>query len=515
MCQNTDTIILFVQTPSVKLTSSTAQYLIESQLNCLLYVKKDSASSDIDHPIRRLFTSAKNMITVIEYTEMFFSINLVLPLLDTYKYILYLDNTHELINFFETEIAAKCLLEQNNNFHRVSFIQARPSLLCQTIETQRALLNYDTQPDNNLSLSEHIAMFEKITEANTIFSKSYLNQLKHDNIHNTPTCQYINTFHVSYLHWRYFTPSLISIAKLQLLLDNSCPLIQIPHFEYIYSIHATNLGFKSGYIRPKEELILFRSPSVRTPINSLNTTIVTAFIELDITRPPKRKTAVYNYMDKCAPTLSIPQPMIIYVSESIISSVYNFRDQLGLTDLTQIIKVSQNDLYQLCNLAKIEENVQKNNPPYNIAKYILAVNTRYILLKQSIECNTFNTEYFAWVDFSAGHVVNIPKGTTINYTNPERVRISAIGRVSEWVGQPSIKEVNRFAYDHKCCGGGVFVAHKIPMLELIKRHNEEFERLMYAGFCINDDKLLFIIFTKYPYMFDIFVSGYKSIISKL
>ena len=183
--------------------------------------------------------------------------------------------------------------------------------------------------------------------------------------------------------------------------------------------------------------------------------------------------------------------------------------------ITQIIKVSQDDLYQLPNLTKIEDNVQKNNPPYNIAKYVLAVNTRYSLIKRSIEINPFNTDYFAWVDFSAGHVVDIPEGQTVTYSNPERVRISVIGRVSEWSGRPSKKEVSKFAYDHKCCGGGVFIAHKYPMLELIKRHDEEFERLMNAGFCINDDKLLFIIFTKYPYLFDTYVSGYKNILSKL
>lgn len=72
-----------------------------------------------------------------------------------------------------------------------------------------------------------------------------------------------------------------------------------------------------------------------------------------------------------------------------------------------------------------------------------------------------------------------------------------------------------FKYNYKCCGGGVFVGHKYMMTELIRIHHEEFVRLMDAGYCINDDKLLFIIFEKYPRLFDMYVTGYKNLLTKL
>ena len=42
-------------------------------------------------------------------------------------------------------------------------------------------------------------------------------------------------------------------------------------------------------------------------------------------------------------------------------------------------------------LEKIRENVAKNNPPYDIPEYILAVNSRYGYIQNAIENNYFNT----------------------------------------------------------------------------------------------------------------------------
>jgi hypothetical protein len=53
------------------------------------------------------------------------------------------------------------------------------------------------------------------------------------------------------------------------------------------------------------------------------------------------------------------------------------------------------------------------------------------------------------------------------------------------------------------------------MKEFIKLHNIEFEKLLNDNYCINDDKLLFLLFEKYPYLFDVFFSGYSNIMIKM
>ena len=46
-------------------------------------------------------------------------------------------------------------------------------------------------------------------------------------------------------------------------------------------------------------------------------------------------------------------------------------------------------------------------------------------------------------------------------------------------------------------------------------HNIEFQKLMNMGYYINDDKLLFLIYEKYPHLFDTYVCGYERLLTKI
>ena len=198
--------------------------------------------------------------------------------------------------------------------------------------------------------------------------------------------------------------------------------------------------------------------------------------------------------------------MVIYCSEELIEDVSKIREEFGLQDKTKIIKITlENNLYMADKLYKIRENVAKNNSPYDIPEYILAVNSRYGYIKNAIENNYFNTDYFAWVDFSASHIVNIPPNKIIEPKLHDKIRIGWIARYSN----------NQFVYNYNCLGGGIFYGHKEIMMELIKLHHSEFVKLMEMGHNINDDKLLFIIMEQYPYLFDTYYSAYKNLFIRL
>ena len=279
------------------------------------------------------------------------------------------------------------------------------------------------------------------------------------------------------------------------------------YFEYRYSELLEKNKFISCYTTTKFNKIEDKT-ILSNNKDGTNITIVTAFLDLNLNRPAKRLTQVYDYIEKSKETLSINQNMVIYLSKNLISQVKEYRKKLGFENNTKIIEINEKEhLYLYNKLNIIEENVMKNRPPYNIAKYILAVNSRYNLIKDAIINNYFNNDYYAWIDFSAGHIVDIPKNYKITYSNPHKIRISWIGR--------TIKDKTNFKFNHNCCGGGIFVGHKIVMLELIKLHDIEFQHLMKLGYCINDDKLLFLIFEKYPQLFDIYICGYKSLLTKI
>ena len=277
-----------------------------------------------------------------------------------------------------------------------------------------------------------------------------------------------------------------------------------PHIENLYWAKLLNNGFKIFNYNSKENYI----KKISNSVEKNNLTIITGYLNIGIKRPAKSNTInqTYDYIEKSRGTLQIPQYMVIYCSEELINDVHKIREEAGLLNKTKIIKITlENNLYMSDKLDKIRKNVAKNNPPYDIPEYILAVNSRYGYIQNAIENNYFQTNYFAWVDFSASHIVNIPPNKIIEPPSHDKVRIGWIARYSN----------NQFVYNHHCLGGGIFTGHKEIMMELIKLHHLEFIKLTEMGYNINDDKLLFIIMEQNPNLFDTFFSDYKNLFIRL
>jgi len=233
-----------------------------------------------------------------------------------------------------------------------------------------------------------------------------------------------------------------------------------------------------------------------------NITIVTGFI--NVNAAVKKK--LYDYVEKSIPTLSIQQYMVIYVSHEIKEHVINIRTQLGLMDKTKIIEITLEDLYMYDNIDKMKECAQKNISPYDNHLYVMSVNSRYNYMKRSIENNYFNTDYFAWIDFGISHIVEMNKVTHVMYNTENKIKIA-------WIARYRSNE-NKFAWNHIAMGGGFFMGHKKAMLEYIKLHDIEFRNMMNFGHCVNDDRLVYLMFEKYPELFDFYFSSYSHLILK-
>jgi hypothetical protein len=275
------------------------------------------------------------------------------------------------------------------------------------------------------------------------------------------------------------------------------------HIENLYWGELVKNGFKIFNDNSKEN---FKKTSDSVEKN--NITIVTGFLDIKIMHPAKSNSLnqTYDYIEKSSGTLQIPQYMVIYCSEELINYVSKVREDAGLLNKTKIIKITLEDnLYMADKLDKIRENVTKNNPPYDIPEYILAVNSRYGYIQNAIENNYFKTDYFAWIDYSASHIVDIPPNKIIEPKSHDKVRIGWIARYTD----------NQIVYNHYCLGGGIFSGHKEIMMELIKIHHIEFVRLTEMGYNINDDKLLYIIMEKNPYLFETYFSYYNNLFIRL
>lgn len=296
-----------------------------------------------------------------------------------------------------------------------------------------------------------------------------------------------------YINWNQFKliPSIIDTNIFSVIKLN---LPKNIYKERLFSDQYEINNFKSCY--------LTKNLSKNISYNNLdkpnydNITIVTGFVEVTKTAH-KRSTQKYSYFDRAIPTLSIPQNMVIFIEKKNRNFVENIRKEKNLLDKTIIIEIEKKDLYMYDKIEILKKNCEKNWPPYNNPYFIMVVNSRYKYIQYCIDHKLFNTDYYAWIDFSASHIVDIPENMKIYGKNNQKIRISWIAR-------------QRLTFNHKCLGGGIFIGHKSILPDYIKLHDKEFKKLMYDGFCINDDRLLFIIFLKYPELFDISFSGYKN-----
>ena len=471
-------LLLYLQTKNEKIN-------IES-LN--LNLKYDSL-----YYLRPINEHLKNERVFIYY-DIFFNFNTIKNVINNYEFLIYLDDNWKIYNINDL-INNSITLINNHNIDQIIFNTITSNFIQKKLQHKNLKF-----PKSNILDFDNYNIFNSIINNNKIFINTN-NQFSKKNIININYIDYLNNKY-NILNFRLL-PSCIRTKNLvwnDLFLKND-------YFEYRYSELLQKNNFISCYTTTKFDKIENKTVLCDNKDGN-NITIVTAFLDLKLNRPAKKPSQVYDYIEKSKDTLSINQNMVIYLSKNLISQVKEYRKKLGFENKTKIIEINETEnLYLYNKLNIIEENVKKNIPPYNIAKYILAVNSRYNLIKDAIVNNYFNNDYYAWIDFSAGHIVDIPKNYKITYSNENKIRIAWIGR--------SKKDKTNFEYNYKCCGGGVFVGHKIIMQELIKLHDIEFQNLMKMGYCINDDKLLFLIFEKYPQLFDMYVSGYKCLLTKM
>jgi hypothetical protein len=448
---------------------------------------------------------------IISDTPEYFDFNNIKNIIQKYDFIIILDGViHNKKNIIES---INFLIE--NNYDQIILDNSENILLeimeydyyNRIIKSNRIFKNLNIEDLKQKNKINNYKPFQCILQPSIIRTKNFL----------LPNFFLKKNQHIENLYWRELIARNCNFP-IKVTNDLSFITIQCSSFKIgkIHEIKSENqerrevlpidnithelarMGIESQAIQyNKEETVIPRT-----------LTIVTGYLNIKIKRPAKSNTAnqKYDYIEKSSGTLQIPQYMVIYCSEELIDDVSKIRENAGLLNKTKIIKITlENNLYMADKLDKIRENVAKNNPPYNIPEYILAVNSRYGYIQNAIENNYFNTDYFAWIDFSASHIVDILPNKIIEAKSHDKIRIGWIARYSN----------NQFVYNHYCLGGGIFYGHKEIMMELIKIHHSEFVKLTEMGYNINDDKLLFIIMEQNPYLFDTYFSDYKNLFIRL
>jgi hypothetical protein len=304
--------------------------------------------------------------------------------------------------------------------------------------------------------------------------------------------------YLSYSEQNYNTifklvPSILNIQNPEL--QHNIPIF----YNTVYQRYYNNIFFRNHFTSISIDIPLVKNVSYSNdPFIEHEVTVVTAFIKVN----NASKKHKYDYVECAKKTLSLPNPMVIYISEDLYEDVKQFRSDLGLLDKTKLIILTVENFYMYSEKNLLDQCCMKNNSPYNNSLYIMSVNSRYSYLEKAIQNNYFKTDYYAWVDFGISHIVAMDTIRSITYHNPLHVRIA-------WIARKNL------AYNHKCLGGGIFVAHKDTMKILCKLHDIEFRYNLSLGHCVNDDKTLFFIYLNYPELFDIYFSGYNCLYEKM
>lgn len=305
----------------------------------------------------------------------------------------------------------------------------------------------------------------------------------------------------NYFSYFQFLPSVIKIDNNVLksipIILTSNGNINLRHYNNVYINNNWISGYYDIGLNYNKEIKTIKNITDKQTLSN-DMTIVTGYIKVG----GGGKKHKYDYIEKAKYTLSLPNNMVVFVSKEMEHHVIEIRQQHNLMDKTRIVILDVSDLYMYDKKEYIDKCCYKNKVPYNNSLYIMAVNSRYSYLEQAIKLNYFKTNYFGWVDFGLGHIAYMDNIFPLYYNNPNKVKIS-------WIARKNLE------YNHKVLGGGIYLAHKLTMLELCRLHDLEFKLNLEQGHCINDDKTLFLIYLKYPELFDIYFSGYNLMYNKM
>ena len=446
-----------------------------------------------------MLRECKNKITnknVYYYNDLFFNFDTIKEVLLKFEYIIYLDDTWIVKeNQYNDDVQKSLRILNKTIFEQVIFgdFSARGKIVkvCDIL-IKIPLYEFDV-------LDEPYIVFDKIK---TIFNEK--NQKNPYEKINNPPLNYDEYLMNKLCNLTNFVLK-PGVFKTKFLLEKSS-LIKNPYLEDKYSLMLEKKDFKTCYLDnqeiKKEEFIPIISNS-----SGNNITLVTGYFKFKKRAKKRGVSKDYDYLESSIPTLNIDHYMVIFVTEETIDHVEKIRKQVNLLHKTKIITVKESDLYQYENIDKLNELMKKNIPPYDSKYQILAVNSRYKLIKQAIEMNIFNTDYYGWIDFGISHIVDIPKNFKVVYSNHEKIRLG-------WIARKKCNK-NFLIFNHKALGGGFFIGHKEIIRIFIDLHDYEFNKLSQMGYCINDDKLLFLMYEKYPNLFDVYCSGYANLANRI
>ena len=275
--------------------------------------------------------------------------------------------------------------------------------------------------------------------------------------------------------------------------------------------------------------IISFNPDIRFPKPDLsNWTLVTAYFNLskspDANYKIKERDADY-YFSHAKSTMSLPYNLIVYCDEESLDTIKSMRPAF-LADKTRYEVRNFYDLRfkkngQLLDKTfadhrdKVADNRKTNNyyiDNRNTPSYYMFCMARYLMLKEVIEENYFESTHFAWINFCIErmgyqNLIHLEEALAVN-----REKFSTC--YIDYIPEEIVRDVPQYYWYGRCsmCSG-FFTGNKEYMYKACELIEDRFLDFLDSGHGHADEQLYSAVYFDYPEIFDHYYGDYLQMIT--
>lgn len=244
-------------------------------------------------------------------------------------------------------------------------------------------------------------------------------------------------------------------------------------------------------------------------------TIVSCYVDLGKLENRVKTTKVYS--DNIEAFLNLNYNMVLFIDQTFLDIVRDFRNNLGLLENTHIILIDYSDLPKYKYRQQILKNYRTNPPhnkgiaPYHPMKdtpnYMVLNCSKYNLVNRATKLNPFNSNYFAWIDMgitgAVRDMIGVDKALSIK---SDKIAVPYI--------IPKIVHRNHDLFFRGLwfyvCGG--YSYGKIEAWDnLNKEFDSLFEQILEEGYYGNEENFLGYLLVEKTSLFTPYYSDYYNI----
>lgn len=254
-----------------------------------------------------------------------------------------------------------------------------------------------------------------------------------------------------------------------------------------------------------------------------NWTLVTAYF--DLTKCPDASDEIRArdknyYLHHGAATMAAPYPLVVFCDKENYAQIESMRPK-HLKEKTEYVLCEFDQLRLSDNLTirearpRIQENRRKipyHFDPRNTASYYLFCMSRYVMMKKSIQSNTFRSSHFTWINFCMERI-GYPNLIHLNEAlSKNRDPFSTC--YIDYIPESLVRNTAEYFQWGRCgmCSG-FFTGNAEYMNKTCEAILQEFLALLLQGYGHADEQLFSRVYFDHPNLFQHYYGDYNQMIT--